>query len=132
MPGHGITVARMEEAPKTNSSRGRVRILLLSLAGIVVLLVVTALIWILPAGGDLVPRFVPVQTSPTTSNAFESYNWIDDAFGYDGKIWIWAGAGTRHHNYLYNLRKKSVVGEVLNGSGITFNGDGSKLLCSEA
>jgi len=85
-----------------------------------------------PSRGSRQPRFVPMQMAPTNATVWEMYNWTDVDPCPGGKMWIWATLRPQtnlHREFFYDLNAKLIVGELLNGGGITFNQDGSKLLC---
>ncbi|MGZ4963302.1 MAG: hypothetical protein ACXWC8_12170, partial [Limisphaerales bacterium] len=67
---------------------------------------------------------------PTNATVWDMYNWDDVNPCRDGKLWVWARLGTDTHEYLYDLNTKLIVGELLNGGAVSFNQDGTKLLCT--
>ena len=105
------------------------RVAIVIATGFVVLLMA---IVVLSRGGTGLggPRFVP--GAPTSLPPFTSdhYNWIADAPFQGGKIWIWTAAGTNVHVYLYDLERRVVLGELINGSvPEVWRPDSSRLIC---
>lgn len=78
------------------------------------------------------PRFVPLQLAPTFTNSYEMYDWGGIAPFHNGKGWVWVRNGNKAHQYLYDLNKPMIVGELLHGGAVGFNEDGTQLLCGQA
>lgn len=97
----------------------------------IVVVCLGVLVWLRPAKQDPnAPRYVPVTTQPTGPFGSENYNWIDSAPFEGGKVWVWTLASrTNIHSFLYDLDKRLVVGELLNGAAVHGNQDQTKLLC---
>jgi hypothetical protein len=83
-----------------------------------------------PQNDPLAPRYVPVQSQPTGPFLSESFDWGAPVPFRDGKVWIFASTSrTNHHDYLYDLDHRKVLGELLNGGVAFANQDQTKLLC---
>src|ERR1700733_3029672 len=82
-----------------------------------------------PQNDPLAPRYVPVQSQPTSPFLRESFAWGAPVPFRDGKVWIFASTSrTNHHDYLYDLDHRKVLGELLNGGVAFANQDQTKLL----
>jgi hypothetical protein len=78
------------------------------------------------------PQFVLVQTQPTGPFKAMHYDWNSVAPVRDGKVWFWTVPTTTNRytqHFLYELKSRRVVGELLNASPIFFNADQTKILC---
>ena len=75
------------------------------------------------------PRFEPMRSQPSDPFTSVHYGWGNPVPFQNGQVWLWTISRTNFHNYLYDLDKKRVVGELLNGAPVFGNNDQSKLLC---
>jgi hypothetical protein len=78
------------------------------------------------------PRFVPVQTQPTGPFKRMLYNWNSVASVQGGRVWFWtvpATTNVRTQHFLYDLKSRRIIGELLNGAPLFANSDQTKLLC---
>jgi hypothetical protein len=122
----------MEAATQPKTSVSRTRFVFCSVLIVLAVVAIFAVMGGSPAQSSRQPRFVPMQMAPTNATTWEMYNWNEVDPCPDGKVWIWATLRSQtnlHRHFLYDLKEKLIVGEMLNGGAITFNQDGSKLLC---
>ena len=78
------------------------------------------------------PQFVPVQTQPTGPYRAMFYNWNSGAPVQGGRIWFWTvpvATNVRSQHFLYDMKSRRVIGELLNGAPLFANSDQTKLLC---
>src|SRR5689334_17031225 len=83
-------------------------------------------------GGRTIPRFVPGTPAALGLFAWDHYNWDIPAPFKDGKVWMWtAGPGrTNNHAWLYDLDRRAILGELLNGGcPELWSPANSRLLC---
>ena len=67
-------------------------------------------------GGAKVPQFVPGPPAAVANFTWDHYDWGAAVPFKDGKVWLWtAGPGsTNSHEYLYDLDRRVIIGELLN------------------
>lgn len=76
------------------------------------------------------PRYVTVNTQPTGPFGRVHYDWGGAAPFVDGKVWIFTILSrTNGHQFLFDLEKRKVLGELFNGGAVFCNQQGTKLLC---
>jgi hypothetical protein len=76
------------------------------------------------------PQFVKMEKEPVGTFSWQQYDWAAAVPFQGGKMWVMTTLGTTNHPYLlYDLEKKRVEGELLNGGAIFFNGDLTKVFC---
>ena len=96
-----------------------------------VFLVAVLLAVVLGRGSDSkIPRFV--AGTPVTIPGFkvDYYEWLADAPFEDGKLWLWTYGLTNAHQYLYDLDRRAIVGELFDAAiPILRTRDNSRLLC---
>lgn len=93
--------------------------------------VTVLLIFILFGNGSepTAPRFVAGTPASLPAFTTDHYDWGGDVPFEGGKMWLWT-AGTDYHAYLYDLHKRVIVGELVNGSTPELvNSDNSKIMC---
>ena len=80
------------------------------------------LLLFLTRGRPIVPRFVPGPPASIPAFTWDHYDWGADVPFNDGKIWMWtAGPGrTNNHEYLFDLQRNVIVGELLNAGNPEF------------
>lgn len=78
------------------------------------------------------PRFVPGAPASIAPYAMNNYEWLGTAPFAGDRIWVrcWAGR-TNNHLYLFDLKKRVVLGEMLNtGDPVAYDCKDSRLLCT--
>ncbi len=76
------------------------------------------------------PRYVGVQTQPDGPFGSVHYDYSRAAPFVDGKVWIFCVVGpTNVHDYLFDLQKRKVLGELFNAGVELSNRERTKLLC---
>jgi hypothetical protein len=101
-------------------------------AALLVLIFLVLLISFSSSPSPTAPKFVPVRSQPAGPYASTSYDWSGVVPVRDGKVWITADSGgTNRHiqQFLYDLDRRLVIGELLYARPIFFNRDQSRLLC---
>jgi hypothetical protein len=103
----------------------------LRIFGVVIggLLVVLALVfWLAPDPNA--PKFVALTQQPTGHYIQTSWDWGGAIPVRDGKMWVYATSSTTNQRcFLYDLDSGLVKGELLRGSPVFGNAEGTKLLC---
>jgi hypothetical protein len=76
------------------------------------------------------PRYVTLQNQPAGPFGSAHYNWSGPAPFFDSKVWIFTALNsTNSHEFLFDLGKRKVLGELFNGGPVFFNQEHTKLLC---
>jgi hypothetical protein len=76
------------------------------------------------------PRYVPVKTQPSGPFGSVHYDWGGATPFVGGKVWIFTILSrTNGHEFLFDLEKRKVLGELFNGGAVFANQDQTKLLC---
>ncbi len=76
------------------------------------------------------PRYVAVNTQPAGPFGSVHYDWAGAAPFVDGKIWISTTLNrTNGRQFLFDLEKRKVLGELFNGVAVFCNREQTKLLC---
>ena len=103
------------------------RIGLIAAALLVILLLVTV---VLPSPDKRnAPKFVPGKIQPGGNYTAMHYDWSSPRPFVNDKVWIFGSRdGTNRFTYLYDLRERVILGELLNAGAILPNHDGTKLL----
>jgi hypothetical protein len=99
---------------------------------VVCLLLFTAIFTGLLGRDPHAPQFVPVQTQPTGPFRAMFYNWNSGAPVQGGRVWFWTvpvATNVRSQHFLYDMKSRRVVGELLNGAPLFANSDQTKLVC---
>jgi hypothetical protein len=101
----------------------------LIIVAIVLLLGLSVILLEQPADSGA-PRFIPGQPSTIEPRGTIHYDWADPAPFQGGKVWIWViyGPGNRRF-FLYDLEKRVILGELINGGPVLFNAGQTELLC---
>jgi hypothetical protein len=97
---------------------------------VVLLLIGFLLIISLSPANSNAPRYVPVKTQPAGPFGSVHYDWAGAAPFVGGKVWIFTALSrTTGHEYLFDLEKRKVLGELFNAGAVFANQDQTKLLC---
>ncbi len=76
------------------------------------------------------PKYVALTNQPAGPFGSVGYSWNVDAPFVDRKVWVWSVLSrTNGHEYLFDLEKRKVVGELLQGGPVFCNRERTKLLC---
>jgi hypothetical protein len=76
------------------------------------------------------PKYVALNTPPSGQFKIANFDWSADAPFQDGKVWIFSILSrTNFREFLFDIEKRKVVGELLNGGAVFGNRDRTKLLC---
>jgi hypothetical protein len=76
------------------------------------------------------PRYVAGKTQPAGPFGSVNYDWNSAARFVDDKVWISTRISqTNWHEFLFDLKKREVLGELFNGGPVFCNQGGTKLLC---
>src|SRR5687767_8860275 len=76
------------------------------------------LVWMSPPDPANAPRFVRMDKQPAGAFQWQEYDWGGAVPFQGGKMWVMTTLGTNHPYLLYDLEKRRVEGEMLNGSAI--------------
>jgi hypothetical protein len=77
------------------------------------------------------PRFILATSQPVGSFGSIYYDWSDPVVFRGSKVWVFTWLSrTNHHMYLYDIDKRQVIGELLNGGAVFCNQTETKLLCA--
>src|SRR5262245_25933296 len=80
-------------------------------------IVVILLAFLLGRGVDSkVPRFVPGAPASFPAFKVDYYEWLGDAPFDDGKLWLWTLGVTKSRQYLYDLDRRIILGELFNAA----------------
>src|SRR5437667_5094966 len=99
---------------------------------LVVIFLVLAFLIFFPAPSPTAPKFISVQVQPTGPYTYMDYDWGGAVPVRDGKVWFWAESSRTNvfvRQFLYDLDRRRVTGELLNAGPIFANRDQTKLLC---
>jgi hypothetical protein len=96
---------------------------------IVVFIATAAFITSLKNGHARAPHFVAGAPASIPTLKFVDYDWLADAPFENDRLWCWALTSTGIHTYLYDLKKREVLGELFDGAATGIGTrDGSRLL----
>jgi hypothetical protein len=128
----------MSTEPQPTSPRGRIpqtvtsrlRSFIFVIAGLILLAALLLAFLLVATGPDPhAPRFVPGPPNSIRPYTFSHYDWGGDVPFRDSRVWIWTmTGGTNIHDYLYDLDRRTVAGELFQGGAVFANVDQSKLL----
>ncbi len=76
-----------------------------------------------------VPQFVETVSQPVGPFGPVYYDWGDDVAFRGSKVWIFTALRTNLHEFLFDIEKRQVLGELLHAGAVFYNGDETKLLC---
>lgn len=76
------------------------------------------------------PRYVPLHDQPVGPFGVIHYNWNVPAPFVDNKVWIFTILNpTNHQEFLFDLEKRKVLGELFKGAAVFSNQEHTKILC---
>lgn len=101
------------------------------LAALAVIAIVVIIFTAVSRNDPNAPKYIPLQSQPKGPFGSVNYNWGEDAPFVDGKFWFFTILSrANHHQYLFDMDKGIVLGELTNGGVALSSRDYSKVLCA--
>jgi hypothetical protein len=84
---------------------------------------------LLPRRNVRPPRFISGAPASIAAHNWINYGWLADVPFQNDRIWLQTLSGTNFHVYLYDLRSRTITGELFDGGSPQLsNRDGSRIL----